>query len=133
MREILFRGKCIENGEWVYGAYGSHTSLDAMIINKPYPTADGDLSAIGFWEVRPNTVGQYTGLTDKDGTKIFEGDILSRDCCNTYGRIVKIVWSVELAQFCAQTPSGYGLSMLTTNGKVIGNIYDTPEILGAKK
>lgn len=133
MREILFRGKCIENGEWVYGAYGSHTPLDAMIINKPYPASDGGLSAIGFLEVRPNTVGQYTGLTDRNGTKIFEGDILSRDCCDTSGRIVKIVWSVELAQFCAQTPSGCGFSMLPPNGKVIGNIYDTPELLGVEK
>lgn len=133
MREILFRGKRKDTGEWAYGAYGNHTSLDAIIIDRPYLAADGDLSALGFWPVHPDTVGQYTGRIDTNGTKIFEGDILSRDCYDASGRIIKIVWVVELAEFCAQTPSGYGFSMLPPNGKVIGNVHDNPELLEVEK
>ena len=76
MREMLFRGKRLDNGEWVFGTHGNHTSLDAMIIDRPYLTADNDLAALGFWAVDPDTVGRETDLTDKNGVKIFEGDIV---------------------------------------------------------
>lgn len=132
MREILFRGKCIENGEWVYGAYGSHTPLEAMIINKPYPASDGGLSAIGFWEVRPNTVGQYTGLTDRNGAMIFEGDICEID--REDGRF-EIIWDNREARFALVSDELYfDFDHFYLNEiMVIGNIYDTPELLGVKK
>ena len=88
MREILFRGKRVDNGEWTYGYYCpkpySHFPCEATIF--PSETIDRD------WHgerVGPSTVGQFTGLTDCNGVKIFEGDILA--CHNNPKDIYKVV------------------------------------------
>ena len=72
--EILFRGKRIDNGEWVYGAYMAHDRDGHTIFNQnPW---DGTLQ--GF-EVIPETVGQYTGIDDRNGNRIFDGDVVTVD------------------------------------------------------
>lgn len=141
-REILFRGKRTDNGEWVYGNYCYAELIDKsgyedLIIEQP---ADGETR-----RVIPETVGQYIGLSDKNGTKIFEGDILK--CCDD-----KIGFEfMAIAEF--GNPNGtysWGWQLKPISGdtfvnpdillwveteetgsicEVIGNIHDNPKLL----
>lgn len=122
MREILFRGKW--NGEWVYGGYcESPTKWLIIEISETIPTR------IEGKHVIPETVGQYTGLTDKNGKKIFEGDILSyAEEIETRSRgkeTLKGVYEVKF-EYCGFSP----LDCLACNHlEIIGNIHDNPELL----
>ena len=134
MREILFRGKRTDNGEWITGFY-------ARSGDKAYILADNDI-AFGYVtmkEVMPETVGQYTGLTDKNGTKIFEGDILSTDfeSENRNNKNYSIKFSVvTYGEFNCECCGGvYGFTFVNGDIRdvesytIIGNIYDNPELL----
>lgn len=141
MRENLFRGKRLDNGEWVYGACGNHTHLDAMIIDRPYLTQDNDLAALGFWAVDPSTVGRYTGLTDRNDVKIFEGDIVKFKHGGEFDK--RGVYFRNYAVEFVNTFVTYGLRLRNRgihfqfkqatstmhDVEVIGNIHDNPELL----
>ena len=126
-REILFRGKRTDNGEWVQGAILFHDADAATVFNQ-HPA---DASLQGF-EVDPSTVCQWTGLKDKNGNLIWENDIvncLAEKCCGYIG------WNESEAGFC--------FNVLLEDGRfeeeciydyqdcieVIGNIFDNSELL----
>lgn len=140
MREILFRGKQVNNSEWVYG-YLLANKLGTCIIIEENPHEEIYVYA----KVIPETVGQYTGLKDKNGKRIFEGDIIC-DSSDTFNFAVKYGTScpVIIKRFCqefnlkkAHTVFGlyahnkFGDYFLEDNKSttIIGNIHDNPELL----
>lgn len=126
MREIKFRGRRLDNGEWVYGFLFMQDGK-AYIIT--------DLTPCGFikHEVDPATVGQYTGLEDKDSKEIYEGDIMSIPETEFNAHIIGHVVYDEDAFFIQARNGGacWGLnwSLRKHNAQVIGNIHDNPELL----
>lgn len=129
MREILFRGKRKDNGEWVEG----YLSKDRDMSAKP-----ATLQLAIEWEEKgillrsfiiPETVGQYTGLTDKNGKKIFEGDILPI-YENGEEYFYKVVYNGDCFMF-AMIDSEQGscpLSIKNQISEVVSNIHDNPEL-----
>lgn len=131
-REVLFRGKRIDNGEWVEGYFleTENPVYRAFIIS----SIDIDVHSCGMdildskiFEVIPETVGEFTGCTDKNGKKIFESDI-TKHRSNYSGNftIAVVIYSDE--HFLAMTDDNTGFS-LSDRLEVIGNIHDNPELL----
>ena len=150
MREIIFRGKRIDNGEWVYGSLfvgfkKSYICPEAIAMYN----FDGALCLGGFVEVDPSTIGQYTGLKDNNGKMIFEGDIIKSD--NGRHSAISVVKFGEYYPklfFAMLDICCTGVQHLNANGfylesakhedmilfksrhlVVIGNIYDNPDLL----
>ena len=138
MREILFRGKWKSSGEWVYGNLFNPDKADT-----PTQICIGTYTEKTCYEIDPETVGQYTGLTDRNGKKIFEGDIVSGTVYSSEW-IGVIVWIDEIASFGARyfhriDPTAWQNSSILTAvsrhrqdefaAQVIGNIYDNPELM----
>ena len=127
MREILFRGKTTDTREWVYGFYfhQKDTPIEGHFI----------IDLKGFdEEVLPETVGQFTGLTDKNGVKIFEGDVLK--CVNPNDG------QHHITDFISSMVNGFTLKNVKLTRElalydndwpdeieVIGNIHDNPELI----
>lgn len=140
MREILFRGKRIDNGEWVKGDLISNLIYDGREKEKRigyiYFETGGEIHGTEVYNVIPETVGQYTGLTDKNGKKIFEGDIISTDIARPY-LIVEFRDGCFMCN-CNDGGEDYYDIMLPIlkeaqtqykYGEIIGNIHDNPELL----
>lgn len=128
MREILFRGKTYD-GEWVYGGYHYEHGF-AKVNEKHYITVYetfGAFSYNAFVEVEPETVGQFTGLLDKNGNKIFEGDILKTFYIDELGYVN---YNDENTSFeiCFKNHSEIlGLLNYSYELNIVGNIHDNKE------
>lgn len=145
MREILFRGKRLDNGEWVEGYLGQDTLignnktwLGYVIRSIPQKLWDCD-----WFEIDPATIGQYTGLKDKNGKRIFEGDIYKY-----FDDEIQVVeWSAAFARMMLHTHGEREVKRGRKSIKTIvdgwcdlddypleemeylGNIHDNPELL----
>ena len=122
MREILFRGET-KKGEWVYG---SPIFQDGYVLIRFWNSEEFEYEE---YLIIPETIGQYTGLTDKNGTKIFEGDIILWGLAPCVAK-----YDTENARFMFYENVKYlknGFNKDTMEMKeVIGNIHDNPELLG---
>ena len=121
MREIIFRAKTVCDGDWVYGGITWNPSKKEVFIHTEWDEG----------KVIPETVGQYTGLCDKNGTRIFEGDIVHWKKVPYFVR-----WDSKKAEFvfANDMEADYfvvGFNEHTTMKfcKVVGNIHDNPELL----
>jgi uncharacterized phage protein (TIGR01671 family) len=138
MREILFRGKRVDNGEWVEGYYFKATHhWHNHGVHEDWIAVDtiqngGYCNVRGKYAIIPETIGQFTGLTDKNGKRIFEGDII-KDCDYEYIHSVKYFGDEDYPAFDCYPDIQFcecnGLSHLVAANaaEVIGNIHDNPE------
>ena len=128
-RDILFRGKRLDNGEWVYGTpfFGTSDSCKMICAVALHPdfVDEGNVHHSEGFSVDPATVGQYTGMITKDGVKIFEGDIVSDDSIHMIGSVV-----LERGRFgIDDIYDDFQDWEYWENLEVIGNMYDNPELL----
>ena len=149
-REILFRGKRVSNGNWIEGYF----VLLAINEGLKYAIHTGtDEGRFILFEVIPDTVGQFTGLCDKNGNKIFEGDILKATYTeqrqyqgvsyqDEHSCVEEVIYNEKSACFmlkimCEDVPlyrplHNFGSLANIKELEVIGNIYDNPELLEEK-
>lgn len=122
MREILFRGKSVNDGRWIYGDLSNYGDCKTITTVK-------DFSIIDSCEVIPETVGQYTGLKDLHGTRIFEADIVKVYDVYCNETVVGVV------EFCDGSFRIYDKDFTSYDRwmyckvEVIGNVYDNQELL----
>ena len=144
MREILFRGKTLDDGEWIYGYFVQQYGSNEIYL------PESDEAGFERHHIDPKTVGQYTGLTDINGKRIYEGDIVTlnlckkdisivmfgeyKDCNTEYddvylGFYIKFD-DLAVKRYC-ETDGNIMFPLVNLNKKyeIIGNIYDNPELL----
>ncbi len=138
MREILFRGKRLDSGEWITGQLLNFEDGRARICERGtdifcYEKDESIIQTVAH-RVDPETVGQYTGFVDKNGKKVFEGDIVYMDeWILSYMQVAYAQGAFFLAEIDKPVKYYDAICYLKHCGKpcaeVIGNIYDNPELI----
>jgi uncharacterized phage protein (TIGR01671 family) len=127
MREIKFRGKRLDNGEWIVGSYIEAENRDRSIAHQIVPYKSGGVVR----EVDPATVGQYTGLNDNNGKEIYEDDIINYVYCG-FDRRGAVRYENNLCGFDFIDKEGMITIISSYEARtycIIGNIHDNPELL----
>lgn len=124
MRDIKFRGKDLYSGEWVHGLIQHPLLGEEEVLAMEYAIDD----TYGLTEIDPDTVGQFTGLKDKNGVEIYESDIVEHK-----GQRYVIEYSVEYVRFIPLMVDRWLAGFNLATFEVIGNIHDNPELLEVVK
>lgn len=135
-REIIFRGKRVDNGEWVYGR-GLQQCKDELgneivaiftdiVKSEKYIKKEGRYT-LYYVPVKAETLGQYTGLKDKNGKKIFEGDIVEFTNLDLPNMVIR--FDNGSFMLCEDEYSTYEELRMNYVVEVIGNIHDNPELI----
>lgn len=127
-RQILFRGKRLDNGEWIYGDLqlgdGDHIPMIGVVRGGHDPN---------YYQVEEATIGQFTGLRDKDSRPIYEGDIVMQ---RGYSGVKPMVVRFEQGAFIVGWHGGSSTQtrpmLIQKRSEVIGNVIDTPDLLNGK-
>lgn len=135
-REILFRGKHNPSNEWIFGDLVYHNIKEEKIFIAQFIVSEIRKHGI-YAKVKIDTVGQFTGLTDKNGTKIFENDIVSfkRGTGNWTGKTMTTIHVVSWDETVARFSLGKEKQSIKFRShpryeyEVLGNIFDNPELL----
>lgn len=133
MREILFKAKRLDNGEWVEGSLISTEDNSGFILRSKtkafIPKGTNTFCSTECYEIDQTTLCQYTGLTDKNGKKIWENDIVR----NEEGDIGVVQWFEEHAAFMIWNKTKNCVYYLAKNDfskiEIVGNEFDNPELL----
>lgn len=139
MREILFRGKKVHSDKWLYGVpvKGTEKDVNEMIMIASVFDQEGYCCrGCNLDPVIPETIGQFTGLTDKNGKKIFEGDILeiTERGVTARGGVVRFEYGYAGGWVVCdpQKETSHCTLSLRKDVEVIGNIHDNPELIEVK-
>lgn len=128
-REIKFRGKRLDNGEWIVGSYIEAENRDRSIAHQIVPYEAGGIVR----DVNPDTIGQYTKVKDNKGVEIYEGDIL-RIYYDNHDSGITTVRSFGKIDYYTDCSDYAILAWLSPDlCEIVGNIYDNPELLKGGK
>ena len=124
MRNIIFRGKRLDNGEWETGSL-----IISMVcgIKHYHIQREGTAGYLYCFAVDPDTVGQYTGLKDRYGDRIWEGDLVEHG-----DEVSAVFFDTENSCFDFKTSNDPFAAQFSCDYEILGNIHDNPELIGGE-